>query len=356
MEISRVPQERGALAMVFVFGVLSLAGQAPTDLLRHSDARGFSGVLLLTGVNRILKNQLLPGRLTAWSQPSQFGLTIRGFASPDTGRPLLHFLHGNGFCGLAYWPMLSRLQVDFDLLMTDIQGHGDSDPGSRFLGWNANADICTRVLRQHLATGRQSGRPVFGVAHSLGGVLTTLMAADHPDLFDRLVLLDPVYFPKSMLTAMAGLKYAGLLDTFSPLSRQARRRRSSWPSRSAAASYLSGRGTFRNWDKEALDCFVRFAIEQNSDGRFSLKCPTWIEAKIFATYPKRLWRAIKAARVPTELMIAENTFPFLQKSTLKVLRENEYYTARTMKGGHCFMQEYPETSAEAIRTCLLPDG
>ncbi|MCB1756158.1 MAG: alpha/beta hydrolase [Gammaproteobacteria bacterium] len=300
-----------------------------------------------------MKDHSIPNTLQAWSRPSAYHLTIRGFASHDTSKPLLHFLHGNGMCGLTYWPMLSELQKDFDLLITDVQGHGDSDSGERFLGWNTNAEICAGVLRHHLSLTADSRRPVFGVAHSLGGALTTMMAADHPDLFDKLVLLDPVYFSRGMLGAMAALHYTGLLERLSPLARRAQKRRTDWPSRAAAANYLRERGIFQNWDEEALQCFVRYAMRENEEGRIQLKCPSWLEAKIFASYPQGLWRKIRSLNVPVHLLMAEQTFPFAARSAQTASSANSCFVTETVPGGHCFMQEYPQQSADRVRALLL---
>lgn len=299
-----------------------------------------------------MKELNLPDSLHQWSQPAHFGLTIRGYSTPDTGKPLVHFLHGNGMCGLTYWPMLEALQKDFDLIITDIQGHGDSDAGDHFLGWNTNAEICTRVLKHHLAQSNPR-RPVYGVAHSLGGALTTLMAGEHPELFKKLVLLDPVYFPRGMITAMAGLHFAGLLEKFSPLSKQAKKRRTEWPTRVAAENYLRGRGIFKGWDEAALKSFVRYAMKDGGAGHVSLKCPTWLEAKIFGTYPKGLWKTIKSLKVSTDLIMAENTFSFSEGSAERAVRLNKNFSMLSMRGHHCFMQEYPLETTELVRDALL---
>src|SRR5690606_32928846 len=110
---------------------------------------------------------------------------------------LLHVLHGNGFCGRVYEPMLALLAEHFDLWLSDVQGHGDSDPGERFLGWNRSAELAVEAF--------EAGRGIFGevpryaLGHSFGGVLTSLIMARHPQLFRRAVLLDPVIFPPALL-------------------------------------------------------------------------------------------------------------------------------------------------------------
>ena len=60
--------------------------------------------------------QLLP-----WSHASSAGFTLRGWHSPASGKPVLHFLHGNGYCGRVYQPLLEHLAEDFDLWLCDVQ-------------------------------------------------------------------------------------------------------------------------------------------------------------------------------------------------------------------------------------------
>ena len=292
----------------------------------------------------------IPDKLHHWSRRTHYGLTVRGQATEDHGRPLIHFLHGNGMCGLVYWSMLEPLTEHYDIIMTDVQGHGDSDTGERFLGWNRNAAIAAAVLEPYREKYPQ--RPVYALAHSLGAVLSTLMAARDASLFSRMVLLDPVYFSRGMLTTMASLQLLGLLDRLSPLSRRARARRELWPSRAAAETYLRGRGVFKGWEKASLQHFVHYALHRNQQREVELKCPPWIEAKFFGTYPEGLWRAIKQLSVTTELVMATDTFPFAQKSADKAIAINRNIHQHHFSGSHCFMMERPQQCANEILNLL----
>ena len=85
--------------------------------------------------------------LLAWSHRGSAGFTLRGEYSTPSGKPVLHFLHGNGYCGRTYWPMLQILQTDFDIFISDMQGHGDTDHGGRFHGWNCTAELALEAWR-----------------------------------------------------------------------------------------------------------------------------------------------------------------------------------------------------------------
>ncbi len=85
--------------------------------------------------------------LIPWQHPTRHGFTLRGWHSRPSGKPLLHFLHGNGFCGRVYEPMLTHLGQHYDLWLSDAQGHGDSDHGERFVGWNRSADLAVEAFK-----------------------------------------------------------------------------------------------------------------------------------------------------------------------------------------------------------------
>ncbi|MGC8383167.1 alpha/beta fold hydrolase [Pseudomonas aeruginosa] len=155
---------------------------------------------------------------------------------------MLHFLHGNGFCGRTYEPMLRLLAEDFDLWLCDIQGHGESDHGGRFHGWNRNAEMAVEAF--------EAGRGPYGdvqrlaCGHSFGGVLSSLVLARHPTLFARAVLLDPVLFTPAMIGVMAlsetlGLQLRGSLAKKAPAPQPVARSRSRLR-RLARPRYLQG--------------------------------------------------------------------------------------------------------------------
>ena len=53
-------------------------------------------------------------QLIQWTHTAREGFTLRGWHTPPSGKPLLHFMHGNGFCGRTYPPMLQHLSRDFE--------------------------------------------------------------------------------------------------------------------------------------------------------------------------------------------------------------------------------------------------
>lgn len=288
-------------------------------------------------------------QLIPWTHAAREGFTLRGWHTPPTGKPLLHFLHGNGFCGRVYEPMLRHLATDFDLWLSDVQGHGDSEQGGRFVGWNRSAELAIEALQAHDALFGDVPRHAAG--HSFGGVLTCLMLAEHPGLFDRAVVLDPVILTPPLLWAMQVGQWTGMA-AHNDLARKARARRRHWPDREAARASLQGRGVYKGWTESALQAFVDHALGESAEGGIELKCDPSLEAEIFSSAAQGLWLALNQVKTPVRVIHAENTFPFVSASVLQWKAINRHVSSQETPGGHCFMQEFPDEAAHQIRGFL----
>jgi pimeloyl-ACP methyl ester carboxylesterase len=288
--------------------------------------------------------------LIPWTHTAREGFTLRGSHTAATGKPLLHFLHGNGFCGRVYEPMLRPLAQHFDLWLSDIQGHGDSDHGGRFVGWNRSADLAMEALQTQGKAFAQV--PHYALGHSFGGALTGLMLGEHRQHFTRAMLLDPVLPTPAMIAAQAVADLTGM-SKYAPLVKQALGRRNHWASRDEAYAKLHGRGIYKGWADEALHAFVNHALEEAAQGGVELKCSPQREAEIFGSTPTRLWSLLGHVRTPTMVLYATHTYPFVKVAVARWQSLNQAVSAQTFAGGHCFMQEKPEATAEVVRAFLL---
>lgn len=289
--------------------------------------------------------------LQPWSYACSAGFTLRGWHTSPSGKPLLHFLHGNGFCGRAYQPVLTHLAEHFDLWLCDAQGHGDSDHGGAFVGWNRSAELAVEAFEA--GRGQFGDVPCYAVGHSFGGVLTSLIMARHPALFQRAVLLDPVLFTPNMLRLKQLLGALGLYDRINDKAKRARARRNHWADADEARNRLRGRGIFKNWDESALGAYVEHAMKPHPEGGLQLKCHPTREAEVFSTAPKGLWRSLRQVRTPSTLIYGQDSYPFVLDSARRWPSINPHVQARAVEGGHCFMQERPQPTARLIQDYLL---
>lgn len=279
--------------------------------------------------------------LQPWSFETNSGVHIAGYRTPPRGKPVLHFIHGNGFCGLMYSPLWQLLEPHVDLFLSDVQGHGQSAPGGDFIGWDASALAAAQAF-DHFAVDYKEVAQI-GCGHSFGGVVTALWAA-YGSPFQQLLLLDPVIFTPWMHRSARVLQLFGLYRHH-PLAKQAARRRQHWPSQQSAWQYFYQRGIFKHWRDEALQAYLEHALEHDGS-QLKLRCHPSREAEIFASMPRRLWTDLQQMTLPCHVLVGEHTYPFIHKSLKTWVEMHPTLSVTQLPGDHCFMQQYPELCAQ----------
>lgn len=282
--------------------------------------------------------------LHPWSHTASTGITLRGFETALTGKPIVHFLHGTGFNGLVYWPMLRHLLPHVDLVISNAQGHGGSDAGKKFLGWQANAAMIHEVLLHKKS--QWGDAPVIGMGHSFGAIVTLLIANQHPAVFDRLLLLDPIFLPPVLAMLSHVFRRTGLVE-LTPMVKMTRKRRAHWPDRDAVRNSLYQRGVFRGWHDEAFDAYLEHAVHERADGMHLVTAPD-LEADVFAGYAAGMSRVIRKLQQPCHMIRGDRTFPYVKTSLARACRLNHRVTQETMPGAHCFMLQHPQAAADRI--------
>jgi len=128
------------------------------------------------------------------------------------GRDRVVFLHGLFGQGRNFSGIAKALGPSFRSLLVDLPNHGRSAWTDDF-GYALFADRVADRLREGFA----DGRPVHVVGHSMGGKTAMVLALRHPELVDRLVVVDisPVHGGdqgefEHLLDSLAGLDLSTL--------------------------------------------------------------------------------------------------------------------------------------------------
>ncbi|KZE09969.1 alpha/beta fold hydrolase [Brevibacterium casei] len=103
----------------------------------------------------------------------------------DSGR-LIVFLHGLFGRGKNFATVAKALTPEFSSLLVDLPDHGDSAWTDEF-SYVATADAVASAIAEAVDP---SQLPVHLVGHSLGGKVAMVLALRHPELVDRLVVVD----------------------------------------------------------------------------------------------------------------------------------------------------------------------
>ena len=261
------------------------------------------------------------------------GLRLHYLDFGGDGPPaVLH--HGTGFHAWVWEPIARLLSHRYRVLALDARGHGDSDKPvdgyrwQRFIG-----DLIGFVDALGLPGG-------LGIGHSLGGATIACAAAQRPDLFSAVALLDPILVPREPRLA-AGIE--------TPMSALARRRRELWTSTSEAFDSYRGRGPFVAWPDTALRLYVDHGF-RSEDGGVRLKCPPQVEAQVFGMAQDfDSWSAIDRLTVPALVMRGGESSAFSAADAARVATHLGRGRVRTLEAtGHTFPMEKPDEVAAAI--------
>jgi len=122
--------------------------------------------------------------------------------------PALLLVHGYLSSRLIWEDVLPKLAAHFRVVAPDLPGFGESEkpPPARYAyGFDAFAESLVDVVAA-LGLGRIS---ICG--HGMGGSIALTLAARHPALVDKLVLVDPIVYPPhgDLLTRLANMPVVG---------------------------------------------------------------------------------------------------------------------------------------------------
>ena len=113
------------------------------------------------------------------------GLRLRVTRTGQGDKPVVVCAHGFTDDGLCWTPLARALEGEYDLILPDARGHGQSEaPAGTFTYVDLADDLAALIRALGLA------RPVV-LGHSMGAVTAMLLAARYPELVRAVALEDP---------------------------------------------------------------------------------------------------------------------------------------------------------------------
>ena len=258
------------------------------------------------------------------------------------------FSHGNSFPAGTYNVLFAHLrQRGFEVTAVDRFGHDAQYPVTS--NWPHLVQQLADFAAQQV---QASGERVFLVGHSLGGILSVMAAAQHPDLARGVLMLDSPLISGWRATTVGVAKRTQVVSAVSP-GRVSRQRRMSWASTDEALEHFLKKEVFTRWDPQVLHDYVTHGLH-DKDGRRVLGFDRTVETAIYNTLPHNLDRLLRKhpLRCPAAFIGGLDSVEMRQVG-MALTRRITGGRIMMLDGSHLFPMEQPLATAAAIEAALL---
>lgn len=258
------------------------------------------------------------------------------------------FSHGNSFPSGTYRVLLNELERR-GCAVSAVERFGH-DP--RFPVTNNWPHLVEQLAAFAQAQVQASGGPVYLVGHSLGGILSVMTAAMHPELARGVLMVDSPLVSGWRATTVGAIKGTRIMESFSP-ARVSRVRRNRWASTDEAFEHFRKKKAFARWDPQVLRDYVTYGLYDEGDQRV-LAFDRAVESDIYNTMPHHLGRLLRQhpLRCPAAFIGARGSSE-LRQVGLELAKRVTQGRVSMVDGSHLFPMENPRMAAAAIEAQLL---
>ena len=260
--------------------------------------------------------------------------------------PRIIFSHGNSFPASTYGVVLDSLRDrGFQVDAVEKYGHDPRYPVTN------NWPNLVQQLADFAREKQGQSEPAFLVGHSLGGILSLMCAARHPELARGVLLIDSPVLGGWRATTLGLAKRTALVGSVSP-GRISQKRRNHWPSAQDAWDNFIGKKTFARWDPQVLRDYIDHGTHDEG-GQRVLSFDRDVETAIYNGLPHKIDSLLK--RKPLKCPVA-----FIGGTQSAEMRQagseltHKVVKGRIMmiEGTHLFPMEKPLATAAAIEASL----
>ncbi|MFT4761566.1 MAG: pimeloyl-ACP methyl ester carboxylesterase [Saprospiraceae bacterium] len=257
---------------------------------------------------------------------------------------VLHFAHANGFHPATYQQLLNPLTKKFRVIGIEHRPFWQAEPTAGD-DWEQIANDLIRFLEE------QNLKSVIGVGHSLGAVATMFAAIKRPDLFKKVVLIEPVFLPVTLITffQLVPQKWRKHLN---PLIKMTLKRRDVWDSQQEVYDAYRKKKFFAGLSDEVLLDYINSGIKKRADGKVTLVYSKEWEAHFFSLAPK-VWSKLGELKTPVLGIRGEHSDTLQPDQWTKWQRLKPTHEFLEIEGtGHLLPLEKPQLLADKILAFL----
>jgi pimeloyl-ACP methyl ester carboxylesterase len=273
---------------------------------------------------------------------------------------LIIFSHANSFPASTYRVLFKSLRArGHAVRAVEKFGHDPRYPVTS--NWphlvQQLADFAAPEIEAH-------GRGAWLVGHSLGGFLSLMCAARHPQLGGHavrgVVLIDSPVLGGWRARTLELVKRAQLVGSVSP-GKISRKRRNTWPDADAALAHFAGKKAFAAWDPQVLQDYIDHGTLDRTDAhgqqQRTLDFDRDVETAIYNTLPHNLDRLLRRHPLNCPVGFIGGTRSQEMKQvgmamTHRLVGTRHPERMAMLEGSHLFPMEQPLETAAAIDAML----
>ena len=239
-------------------------------------------------------------------------------------------IHGDMRTSRSFDAVAKNLSKDSHVLAMDLLGHGDStwiDSGYRFS--DRSDDI------ENFVTGTNLSK-IHAVAHSTGAVALAMYAANNPEKFQKLILLEPMMIVDEKFHRM--------------VSDRGNRPRTTWKNHDELKDLLGKHEVTSKWHPDVIDDVVNHETFVNEHGRVDMKWSSstlaWKERENDYLNLEPILRSIS---IPILFVVGGSRTGEFEKAFQLENSLQNMQTVIISDTGHNMYMERPEAVADVIR-------
>lgn len=250
---------------------------------------------------------------------------------------ILHFAHANAYPIKTYTSFLEGFTKRYHVLGMAQRPVWPESNLEDFDDWEILADD---LINQFDKIGLKQ---VIGAGHSMGAIATLFASVKRPDLFSKIVLIDPVILPEQVYAMLKGMSMEEKAE-MNPIMQRALKRKNLWSIKEEAVDYFNSKSFFQGFTESAKRDFIAHGLSQTEDGSFCLTYAREWEAKIYATNPNP-WSFLARLKHPCLILRAEHSDVIRNEESWNEIKEKAIgaQCVQIDKAGHLIPQEDPAT-------------
>lgn len=273
---------------------------------------------------------------------------------------LIVFSHANSFPASTYRVLFKSLRArGHAVRAVDKFGHDPQYPVTS--NWphlvQQLADFAGPEIEAH-------GSGAWLVGHSLGGFLSMMCAARHPQLGGHAVrgvlLIDSPVLGGWRARTLELIKRTQLVGSVSP-GKVSRRRRHTWPDADSALAHFASKKAFAAWEPQVLQDYIEHGTQDATDAsgkpHRTLAFQRDVETAIYNTLPHNLDRLLRRHPLQCPVAFIGGTRSLEMKQvgmamTHRLVGRDHPERLAMIEGSHLFPMERPLETAAAIDQML----